>query len=318
VAAESVRVSIATADGHRVMGEPPGKDQHVISRRDADSGLPWNLAITDAAASADAAAFAARRRLLSAALAALVILIPAGGYVVWRAVHKELAVARLKADFVSAVSHEFRTPLTSMGHLTERLQRDTSIPDDRKRQYYDALAHDTDRLRRFVETLLDFGRLEAGEATVRPEPSDLAAVVTDIVNEFRAERAGREIVVRLDAALPPVRLDREAFSRALWNLLDNAAKYSPHDSPINVELGQEAHAAIVRVADRGPGIPEAERRLIFQKFVRGADSKAAGIKGTGVGLALVDHLIRAHGGHVRLESAIGRGSTFSVVLPIKS
>jgi len=289
-----------------------------VKIRASDTGLPWDVYVADRAATAEAAEFAARRRLLGWSLAALVLLIPSAGYMVWRAVQKELAVARLQADFVSAVSHEFRTPLTSMAHLTERLQRDPSIADDRKRQYYDVLARDTDRLRRFVETLLDFGRMEAGAAPIRAAETSLSTVVSDIVNEFRAEPAAqaRDIVVRSPEEMPPVRLDREAFGRALWNLLDNASKYSPAGAPIIVGIRRESRAACVDVSDRGVGVPLAEQKQIFQKFVRGAESKSSGIKGTGVGLAMVDRIIRAHGGEVRLTSVVGEGSTFSLVLPI--
>jgi signal transduction histidine kinase len=245
------------------------------------------------------------------------VLIPAGGYVVWRAVQKELAVARLQADFVSAVSHEFRTPLTSMAHLNERLQRDRSIPDDRKRQYYDVLARDTDRLRRFVESLLDFGRMEAGAAPARLQTADLGTVVTEVVNDFRSDAAaGRhEVVVQTNGPLP-VNLDRDTFGRALWNLLDNAAKYSHEEAPIMIDVARDGSRAAVRVRDRGRGVPVSEQRQIFQKFVRGTDASTAGVRGTGVGLAMVDHIVHAHGGEVRLESVIGQGSTFTVVLPL--
>jgi signal transduction histidine kinase len=117
------------------------------------------------------------------------------------------------------------------------------------------------------------------------------------------------------AALPPARIDREAFARALWNLLDNAAKYSPDDAPIEVELGCDVHRITVSVRDYGTGIPAAERKGIFQKFVRGTDARESGVKGTGVGLAMVQHIVRAHGGVVRLTSEVGRGSTFTMEIP---
>ncbi len=316
--AERVAVSLSDKDGHPVLGETT-RVAPIALAQSSDTGLPWTVRVTDADGPVDAAAFAARRQLLAWGLAALVILVPAGGYVVWRAVQRELAVARLQADFVSAVSHEFRTPLTSMAHLTERLQRDVSIPTERKRQYYDVLARDTDRLHRFVETLLDFGRLEAGAAPVRPEPSDLVQVVADVVGEFRAAAGprGPDITVHPSSQIPPVAVDRDTFGRAVWNLLDNAVKYSPAGSPVAVSIHASGREAQVDVTDRGPGVPEAERRQIFQKFVRGAEPRASGIKGTGIGLALVERIVRAHGGHVRLESAVGRGSTFSIVLPFR-
>jgi signal transduction histidine kinase len=160
--------------------------------------------------------------------------------------------------------------------------------------------------------------MEAGADPVRTKDDDLAAVVAEVVSEFRGEAtaAEREIRVETNGTLPSVKLDRDAFGRALWNLLDNASKYSPAGSPITVAIRRESQTACVDVSDLGPGIPASERRQIFHKFVRGEDSKAAGIKGTGVGLALVDRIIRAHGGEVHLESVVGHGSTFSLVLPI--
>ena len=299
----------------RVSFENPGGA--TVKLRAGDIGLPRDLFVSDVSAASESVG-SDRRRLLGWGLVALVMLILAAGYLVFRVVHRELAVARLQTDFVSAVSHEFRTPLTSMAHLTERLQRDSSIPEDRKREYYGVLARDTDRLRRFVETLLDFGRMEAGAGSVRTKREDLAGVVSDVVSEFRGDSAAldREVHVQASGALPPVELDREAFGRALWNLLENASKYSPAGAPITVTVRQDGGAACVDVSDRGAGIPPGERRQIFQKFVRGEDSKAAGIKGTGVGLALVDRIVRAHGGEVRLESVVGEGSTFSLVLPV--
>jgi signal transduction histidine kinase len=314
---EGVQVSLSDTDGRVAFGNAGPLEPPVASRSSAETGLPWNVRVTGTAATIDAAGFATRRRLLAWGLGLLVVLIPAGGYVVWRAVQKELAVARLQADFVSAVSHEFRTPLTSMAHLTERLQRDRSIPDDRKRQYYDVLARDTDRLRRFVESLLDFGRMEAGAAPARLQTADLGTVVTEVVNDFRSDAAaGRhEVVVQTNGPLP-VNLDRDTFGRALWNLLDNAAKYSHEEAPIMIDVARDGSRAAVRVRDRGRGVPVSEQRQIFQKFVRGTDASTAGVRGTGVGLAMVDHIVHAHGGEVRLESVIGQGSTFTVVLPL--
>ena len=300
----------------RVSFDNPGGP--TVRLRAGDIGLPRDIFVSDTSAAVESAG-ADRRSLLGWGLFALVMLILAAGYLVFRVVRKELAVARLQTDFVSAVSHEFRTPLTSMAHLTERLQRDGSISEDRKRQYYDVLARDTDRLRRFVETLLDFGRMEAGAASVRTKHEDLVAVVSEVVAEFRGDGAAsdREVDVQSTGDLPPVELDREAFGRALWNLLENASKYSPAGTPITVTVRRDRGAACVDVSDRGAGIPPGERRQIFQKFVRGEESKAAGIRGTGVGLALVDRILRAHGGEVRLDSVVGQGSTFSLVIPLR-
>ena len=115
--------------------------------------------------------------------------------------------------------------------------------------------------------------------------------------------------------MPAVRADREALGRALWNLLDNAAKYSPASPQVWVDLGCEDQRVAIQVRDRGTGIPAAERTTIFDKFVRGATAKTSGVEGTGIGLSMVHHIVRAHGGDVRLDSEPGRGSTFTILLP---
>jgi signal transduction histidine kinase len=314
------RVDVAftdPTDNRYIGGQLPAPDARSLVRLAAESGLPWTLRLVDRDSVLDAAAHS-RRNLIAVGLIILVFLLLAGGYVVARAVQKELAVARLQADFVSAVSHEFRTPLTAMSHLTDRLQRDPSLPDGRREQYYDALARDTHRLRRFVETLLDFGRMEAGASPVRLDPADLAEVVTDVVIEFRGDPAVGRHAIELapGPSTVPVRLDRESFGRALWNLLDNAAKYSPETEPIAVAIARQNGHALVQVTDRGAGVPEREQRSIFRKFVRGADHQSSGVRGTGVGLAMVDQIARAHGGHVQLDSEVGRGSTFTIVVPL--
>ena len=245
------------------------------------------------------------------------VMVLVGGYFTMRAVSRELAVSRLQSDFVSAVSHEFRTPLTSILHLTDSLDRGI-VPDEaRRRQYYTALRHETTRLHRLVESLLNFGRLEAGAFEYRFEPVDLAALVGDVVDEFRKEFAasGHRFEFRADRGLPPLRVDREALGRALWNLLDNAVKYSPGRPAIWVDLAREGKRVALRVRDQGPGIPVEEQKEIFNKFVRGSAARASSVKGTGIGLAMVRHTIRAHGGEVRVESRPGEGSTFTILLP---
>jgi signal transduction histidine kinase len=204
-----------------------------------------------------------------------------------------------------------------MLHLTDSLDRGIVSEEDRRRQYYAALAHETTRLHRLVESLLNFGRMEAGAFEYRFEPVDLAVLVGDVVAEFRKEFAssGHSVELRTDPDLPPLRIDREAFGRALWNLLDNAVKYSPGRPSIWVDLAREGKRVAVRVRDQGPGIPAGEQKEIFNKFVRGAAARVSNVKGSGIGLALVRHTVRAHGGEVRIDSRPGEGSTFTILLP---
>jgi len=309
---QGVRMAgLADAEGHTVLGPPQ-------AAKAPQPGLPWAFYVSSSDPRADFAQLLARRRLLLAGMALMAALVLAGSYFIVRAVTRELEVARLQSDFVAAVSHEFRSPLTALRQLTELLARGRVSSDERREQYYGVLERETGRLHRLVESLLDFGRMEAGKRQYRFETLDAAELLRAVVAEFQEELVGRGYRVELsvNGASHPIRADREALSRAIWNLLDNAVKYSPECQTVWVEVDRAGQKLAIRVRDRGVGIPVAEHKEIFKKFVRGATSEVATVKGTGIGLAMVDHIVRAHGGEVRLESQPGAGSTFTVLLPV--
>ncbi len=311
------KLTLVDSDAHNVIGQPATIGQPQAIRTAADTRLPWTLRVTSADPAADLAELAGRRHLLLAGLAMMGMVVLVGGHFTARAVTRELAVAQLQSDFVSAVSHEFRTPLTSMRHLTESLDRGIVSDEDRRRQYYAALAHETTRLQRLVESLLNFGRMEAGALEYRFQGVSLNELVGEVVAEFQKEvfADGHQIELHADSGLPGVRADPEALARALWNLLDNAVKYSPERPTVWVDLTREGEFNAIHVRDEGPGIPEDEQKAIFKKFVRGAAARASSVKGTGIGLALVQHIIKAHGGKIRLETRPGDGSTMTLLLP---
>jgi signal transduction histidine kinase len=250
-------------------------------------------------------------------MGAILLLLGGTSYVLWRLMSRELAVARLQTEFVSAVSHEFRTPLTSIRHVTELLdENDTLAPDERK-AFYGALARNTDRLQRFVESLLDFSRLEAGRRPYEPVPMDAGEFVADVVGEFQREMTPRRVGVQLerDPGALPLRADRTSLANALWNLLDNAVKYSPSSTRVVVSVRAQGDGVAIAVQDEGLGIPAGEQRDIFKRFVRGRAATRLRIRGTGLGLAIVSHVVSAHGGTIGVESIEGAGSTFTLVLP---
>jgi signal transduction histidine kinase len=195
---------------------------------------------------------------------------------------------------------------------------DERVPEaEQRRQYYGLLVRETRRLRRLVENLLDFARMEGGAKEYRLEALDAAALVQDVVSEFQEEAAARGYGIELsiaDAGMI-VQADGEALRRALWNLLDNAVKYSPDCRTVWVEVARENNQCRILVRDRGLGVSAEEQKRIFEKFARGAGSKTAAVKGTGIGLSMVDHIVRAHRGKVRVQSELGRGSAFVILLP---
>jgi signal transduction histidine kinase len=253
-----------------------------------------------------------------AGFALLVLMALTASYLIFRAVRREMAVGRLKSDFVAAVSHEFRTPLTALRQFTDMLREHGDLSDDRRRLCYDAQSRATDRLTRLVESLLDFGRIEAGARPYRFERRNCAELVESVVEEFRreAQAAGYEVEFHGNG---PARIeaDGEALSRAVWNLLDNAVKYSPDHRTIEVDLERREQSVAIAVRDRGIGIPANERTAIFTKFHRGEQARTRGINGTGIGLAMVDQIVKAHHGRLELESDPGKGSTFTIFLPAK-
>lgn len=291
-----------------------------VLRMPADTGLPWTIRLSSATPHVELAAFAGRRRQLLLLMALATFLVLAGAYFVARGIRRELALAELQSSFVSAVSHEFRTPLTSMSHLIELLQDRPDIAPERRSRYYQALEHEAERLRRFVDQLLDFGRAEEGAAGYRIVPTRPAALIEDVVARFRrGPAAGRHSVSLLaPAELPEIAADAEALAVAVNNLLENAAKYSPAGSPILVTVRHDGVRGrlLVEVQDSGPGIPRDEHEVIFDRFVRGRDARASTVRGTGVGLALARQIVRAHRGDVLLASEPGHGSTFTISLPV--
>ena len=311
-----VATTLEDATGRRIWGAAAATETPV-SRSLREAGLPWTMRVTAIDTSAAEPVWLSRRNLLAAGFGLMALVIATASYVVFRSVNRELGVARLQSEFVAAVSHEFRTPLTAMRHLTEMLEEGGS-PPDRLPQYYQALGKETRRLHGLVENLLDFGKIEAGRRTYQMEETDAVSSVSRIVDEFR--ESGTMNGHRLDVAAASgplmIHADREALALALRNLLDNAVKYSPASSIVTVCVAPRNGHVGISVEDRGAGIAKREQRQVFRRFVRGSSARELNVKGTGIGLAMVDRIVRAHGGRVEVESEPGVGSTFTIALPI--
>ena len=315
----NLRVALTDIDGHPVSGRPAGASGSRVVRSAAETGLPWTLHAATADPAADLAQLSARRRFVLAGFGLTAALIAVAGYVTVRAVGRELEVARLQSDFVSAVSHEFRTPLATLRQLSELLADGRVQSEERRSEYYEDLRHESERLHRLVENLLDFGRMEAGRREFRFEEIDAAALARHVAGDFAQEVAARGYVIKVSAGDHSigivVRADQEALARALWNLLDNAVKYSPDSRTVWVDARADGDRLLLSVRDEGVGIPDDEQRRIFDKFVRGSSATSAGVKGTGLGLAMVQRIAAAHGGGVSVTSEEGKGSTFTITLP---
>lgn len=279
----------------------------------AQTGLPWTLVARDADPGRVEAEARARRTMWLGGLGLVSLLILASSYLTFRGIRREIAMARLQSDFVSAVSHEFRTPLTSIRQLSHMLHTGRVSSEARRDQYYAVLVRESERLHRLVERMLGIGRADAGR--FRFEPLDAVALVQKVVSDFATQAATASIDV--DVSRPcPIRGDEEMLALALWNLLDNAVKYSDGSPRVQVDVTTRDHLAVIAVTDRGIGISTQDRARIFDKFVRGSSETVAATAGSGLGLAFVERVVRAHGGRVDVTSEPGRGSTFSVVIPL--
>ena len=238
-------------------------------------------------------------------------------YLLWRDVRREVAAAALRAHFVSSVSHELKTPLTSIRMFTD-LIRSGNAPRETDEEYLEIIGSETERLTRLINNVLDFSRIEREGRTYHKAPTVLADVVRDAARAMAYPLAqdGFELRLGLHDAVPPVRADRDAITQAVLNLLSNAMKFSGTSRTIDLNLTRENGAAVIQVVDRGHGIDPAEHRVIFENFYRSPVAEAHGIPGTGLGLSLVAHVAAGHGGSVQVDSEPGRGSSFALILPL--
>jgi signal transduction histidine kinase len=315
LAGSEVSCAALDSEGRVVAGHKGGTGRAVV-RAIAETQLPWVLYFTGIQGATDAGMVARRRFLVLVTVVTALFLI-AGAYFIARAVRRDLEVSRMQSDFVAAVSHEFRSPLTSIRQLSELLAEGRVPAQERRQVYYETLVRESTRLQRLVEALLNFGRMEAGVRKYRFEEMDAAGLVERVVAEFAPQVAasGRHIELEAAAGVCPIDADPEALSVALRNLVDNALKYSPGCPTVWVQWGAEKAHVAIRVRDRGMGIPVFERRAIFRKFFRGTAAAAANVKGSGVGLSMVRHIVAAHGGEISVVSKPGEGSTFTILLP---
>lgn len=246
------------------------------------------------------------------------VMLIAGFVLVWANVRRELKLSRLKGDFVANVSHELKTPLALIRLFAETLEMGRVPNEDKARQYHRIINKESRRLTQLINNILDFSRIEAGRKEYRFVRADVAAVLRDVVDAYRfpIEQLGFTLELDLPEGLPELSLDPEALSRALINLVNNAIKYSPREKWIRISARQERDRVLVSVADRGIGIPKAEQKRIFEKFYRVETSLVHTTKGSGLGLALVQHIVEAHGGRVEVVSTPGEGSAFTLVLPL--
>ena len=323
---EGWSVVIVDESGKVVVGQgliPPeaseknGNSQRVFTGAFTDSFPPWTIEVHRSGAGAAERQFRLRRTIYVLSLAAVIAALFFGGFLAIRSTAKELRLAKLKSDFAATVSHEFRTPLMSIRYMAELLQRGRVRDDARKQQYYETITGESERLSRLVENLLDFSKIEAGVKEYRMEETDIAALAADVAGRFRQQAAFKDFTLETEIAdgLPLIRADKDALGRAVLNLLDNAVKYSGGNPRVTLRVWSREDAVNFQVEDHGIGIGKSEQKKIFEKFYRSESALQSSVKGSGIGLPLVEHVVRAHGGTVLLESEPGKGTRVTIRLP---
>ena len=235
-----------------------------------------------------------------------------------RSVSHELELARMKSDFVSTVSHEFKSPLTSIRQLAEMLQAGRVPSEERRQKYYDVLLEQSERLTLLTDNILSLARIESGRAGFRFETTDIGALLAEVVSSIqeRVRHEGFAIGLEVGEDLPPLAVDRAALAQAVTNLLDNAIKYSGESRTVSVRASLEGPVIIIAVRDSGVGIRKEDLRRVFERFIRAGDELTRTVKGSGLGLTLVKEIVEAHRGKVLVESEPGKGSVFSIRLPL--
>jgi two-component system phosphate regulon sensor histidine kinase PhoR len=231
--------------------------------------------------------------------------------------YREAYLGRLQTEFVNKVSHDLRTPLTSIRMFVETLQMGRLADPDRQKEALGIIAEETARLSSLINRLLDWARMESGRRSYDLEPVPVEGIVDAALQAFEPQLViePAEVTKSVQPGLPPVLADKAALSEALLNLLQNAHKYTGPTKKIAITARRNGPTVLVAVSDNGPGIRLADQKRIFDKFYRAKDPLSRSIEGSGLGLSMVKHIVTAHAGRISVSSELGEGATFTITLP---
>src|SRR5215216_2042052 len=235
-----------------------------------------------------------------------------------RATDREARLAQAKSNFVANVSHELKTPLSLISLFSEILELGRVKNEEKKIEYYRIIRHESLRLNKMIDNILDFSKIEAGRKTYDFADGDMAEVIENVLSSYRYQivNSGFDIQTNIQPDLPPVVIDRDAMAQAISNLVDNAIKYSGDVNQLSIKTETLGADLSIEIADHGIGIPRAEQAKVFEKFYRVGNGLVHDVKGSGLGLSLVKHIIEAHQGTISVESDVGKGTRFTILLPL--
>jgi two-component system phosphate regulon sensor histidine kinase PhoR len=317
-AATPSRVNVLDEDGRIIFGPPLRSSEFTVAVRFPTTLYGWRVQVSPSS-SDELTARVQNRAMLELVMVVLsCAVIVLGVATILLAAEKERRISALKSDFVANVSHELKTPLALVRMFGEMLQSGRVASDEKRQQYLDIIVSESERLSALIENVLDFARVERGREAYDFSEGDVgeAAAKAVSVYRYRAERDGIDLAIELAGDLPRTRIDARALELAIINLLDNALKYAPGSEVVTVQVERDSGAIVVRVVDRGPGVPLEDQGRIFERFVRGSTARGQPIRGSGIGLALVKHIAESHGGRAWVVSGVGRGATFAISIPV--
>jgi len=311
------RVNVLDEDGRIIFGPPLRSGEFTVGVRFPTTLYGWRLQVSPSG-SDELAARVRNRAMLELVMVVLsCVVIVLGVATILLAAARDRRMSALKSEFVANVSHELKTPLALVRMFGEMLQSGRVASEAKRQEYLDIIVSESERLSSLIENVLDFARVERGRQAYDFADGSVGDAVSKAVNVYRhrAESEGVALATDIAPDLPRTRIDDRAIQLAVINLVDNALKYAPASGTVTIRVRSENGAGesiVVRVIDRGPGVPLEDRERIFERFVRGAAGRDAGsgrpVRGSGIGLALVKHIAESHGGRAWVENARSGGA----------
>jgi signal transduction histidine kinase len=282
------------------------------------SGLPpWNLIFYPVETNMFSSFFQTGQGIFFYIFIIIILILAAGLFFILKAVNNEINLSKMKSQFITTVSHEFKSPLASIRQMGEMLEQNRVPTKERKQKYYQGIVQQSERLTHLIENILNYSKMEAKQKEFRFQKADIELLLKDVVASFEnfVSVNGFQIEYEKIGMVPEFYYDPEAMEQVFHNLLDNACKYSGTSKKVKVTLQKKDDDVMINVTDYGVGINKEDRDKIFSRFYRVGDELTQHVKGSGIGLTIVKQIVDAHNGKVVVESEPGKGSTFSVVLP---
>jgi signal transduction histidine kinase len=278
----------------------------------------WSLVLYKESDSIMTTFFSASQGIFMYIFLLIVIGLALGLFFTLQIINKELLFSKMKSDFISTVSHEFKSPLTSIRQMSEMLLNERIKTERRKKEYYAVMLEQSERLSHLIDNILDFSKIEEGEKAFQFEKTNLKELIDRVKLVFQKSIAneGFSVFSYIPETLPDLVIDNEAIQQVLYNLLDNAYKYSGNSKNIEIMVEYNGASVKINVKDFGIGIQREDQHKVFDHFFRGGNVLTRSVKGSGIGLTIVKKIIEAHRGTVSLDSTPGKGSTFQVTLPV--